>query len=212
MGREASRPEKSRIQKGMTTSQTRSPNGIRAVTTESPVAPLTVLLIERDLPLRLALQSLLGSLDPSWTVEAVDAMPDEYSHYDILICSAVRSCDNRCDRFSQVPMLELQAESSANRLLTIGLNEIPQVMRQKIRRLVSPHEVGWINRLSGRQHEVVEMIGRGHTLCEIADQLQISRKTVDSHRENIKSKLGLQSAAQLREFARRQNFEHGEGI
>src|SRR5437764_322459 len=37
---------------------------------------------------------------------------------------------------------------------------------------------------------------------DIAEQIQLSVKTVETHRENIKSKLGLENAAELNEFAR----------
>jgi DNA-binding NarL/FixJ family response regulator len=37
---------------------------------------------------------------------------------------------------------------------------------------------------------------------DIAQQFHLSGKTIETHRENIKSKLGLQDAAELNRFAR----------
>jgi DNA-binding NarL/FixJ family response regulator len=37
---------------------------------------------------------------------------------------------------------------------------------------------------------------------DIAEQYHLSMKTVETHRENIKLKLGLENAAELNEFAR----------
>lgn len=51
--------------------------------------------------------------------------------------------------------------------------------------------------LSDRELEVFELIGRGLTTRQIADQLHLSPKTVDTHREHIKSKLGLESPNDL---------------
>jgi DNA-binding NarL/FixJ family response regulator len=51
--------------------------------------------------------------------------------------------------------------------------------------------------LSDRELEVLEMIGEGLGSREIAVQLGLSMKTVESHREHIKAKLGLGGAAQL---------------
>jgi DNA-binding NarL/FixJ family response regulator len=51
--------------------------------------------------------------------------------------------------------------------------------------------------LSNRELEVFEMVGRGMTVNEIARRLQVSPKTVDSHRTNIKTKLKLKNSAQL---------------
>jgi DNA-binding NarL/FixJ family response regulator len=51
--------------------------------------------------------------------------------------------------------------------------------------------------LSTRELEVFEMIGQGMTVNEIARRLQVSPKTVESHRKNIKTKLGLKNSAQV---------------
>ena len=51
--------------------------------------------------------------------------------------------------------------------------------------------------LSEREREVFERIGQGLQPREIAKQLQISVKTVETHRLNIRKKLGLTSAPAL---------------
>jgi len=51
--------------------------------------------------------------------------------------------------------------------------------------------------LSHREMEIFEMIGGGLTSQEIAAQLQLSPKTVDSHRERIKQKLDLKNSTAL---------------
>lgn len=54
-----------------------------------------------------------------------------------------------------------------------------------------------LERLSNRELEVFELIGRGMTTGKIADHLQLSIKTIETHRENIKKKLGLSSGQEL---------------
>lgn len=44
--------------------------------------------------------------------------------------------------------------------------------------------------LSDRELEVFRLIGEGHSTRQISDKLQRSPKTIDSHREHIKNKLG----------------------
>jgi DNA-binding NarL/FixJ family response regulator len=54
-----------------------------------------------------------------------------------------------------------------------------------------------IQKLSDRELEVFEYIGQGLGTGEIAKRLNLSIKTVESHRANIKRKLGLASAGEL---------------
>jgi DNA-binding NarL/FixJ family response regulator len=51
--------------------------------------------------------------------------------------------------------------------------------------------------LSNRELQVFEMIGQGLNTIEIAHKLQVSPKTIESHRKVIKTKLNVQTSAQL---------------
>lgn len=55
--------------------------------------------------------------------------------------------------------------------------------------------------LTEREREVLREIARGHATQEIAAALGMSAKTVDSHRRNIREKLGLGSAGDLVRYA-----------
>ena len=55
--------------------------------------------------------------------------------------------------------------------------------------------------LSDRELEVLGLLGRGKTTRQVAESLNLSIKTVDSHRQRIKKKLGLQNSAQVTQFA-----------
>ena len=54
-----------------------------------------------------------------------------------------------------------------------------------------------IDRLSDRELQIFHLIGKGLTTGAIADQLFISTHTIDTHRENIKHKLGIPNAGEL---------------
>ena len=54
-----------------------------------------------------------------------------------------------------------------------------------------------IHGLSNRELEVYEMIGQGLTIQQIAGKLNLSPKTVETHREKVKQKLNLKSSAEL---------------
>jgi DNA-binding NarL/FixJ family response regulator len=51
--------------------------------------------------------------------------------------------------------------------------------------------------LSDRELAVFELIGRGRTVRQIAQQLHLSRKTIETYREHLRSKLGLQTSHEL---------------
>ncbi|MFP4500313.1 MAG: response regulator [Candidatus Hydrogenedentota bacterium] len=51
--------------------------------------------------------------------------------------------------------------------------------------------------LSDRELEVFELLGEGLTTRQVAAQLHLCVKTVESHRGNIKEKLGLENSNQL---------------
>ncbi len=54
-----------------------------------------------------------------------------------------------------------------------------------------------IGSLTDRELQVLNLIGTGRTTGEIAAELKLSPKTIGAHREHIKTKLGLRSAAEL---------------
>ena len=51
--------------------------------------------------------------------------------------------------------------------------------------------------LTNREMEVFELLGHGYETGEIAEQLQLSPKTIGNHYQNIVSKLGLKNKAKL---------------
>jgi len=59
--------------------------------------------------------------------------------------------------------------------------------------------------LSERERDVLRLIALGHTNAEVAEQLFISIRTVESHRAHIQQKLALSSRAELVRYA----LEHG---
>ena len=58
-----------------------------------------------------------------------------------------------------------------------------------------------VDRLTDRELEVVQLIGRGLSSREIAGSLNLSVKTIESHRAHVKEKLNLRNATELIQFA-----------
>ena len=59
-----------------------------------------------------------------------------------------------------------------------------------------------INILSDRELEIFSFIGRGFSVSELASELNVSVKTIETHQMRMKEKLALHSAAELRQKAR----------
>src|SRR5262249_53751804 len=60
---------------------------------------------------------------------------------------------------------------------------------------------GGAEQLTDRELHVLHLLGAGLSTREIAGELKLSFKTIETHRENIKRKLGLQSATALVHYA-----------
>lgn len=63
--------------------------------------------------------------------------------------------------------------------------------------------------LTDRELEIFKLIGAGVTTQAIAEQLYLSTHTVDTHRENIKRKLGAKNGAELNRQAIHSMLESG---
>jgi len=88
----------------------------------------------------------------------------------------------------------LQGEISFSSATTDGiLQRMTGMSREKTS---SPYE-----QLSDRELEVFELIGQGYGTSDIAGLLKLSAKTIEYHRENIKRKLNVTDATQLRRQA-----------
>jgi DNA-binding NarL/FixJ family response regulator len=60
-----------------------------------------------------------------------------------------------------------------------------------------------IKRLSDREWEVFQLIGRGRSTVQIAEALHLSSETVETHRAHVKEKLDLKTMTELVSFASR---------
>jgi DNA-binding NarL/FixJ family response regulator len=114
----------------------------------------------------------------------------------------------------------LQAGASAYVLKNSPIEEIKTAMNQALagKKYVTPQvakEVlpvlkkssqrrgGPINRLTGREREVLQLVAEGRPSKQIADVLCVSPRTVEYHKYKMMGKLGLHSTADLTRYAMR---------
>src|SRR6266404_3829290 len=65
----------------------------------------------------------------------------------------------------------------------------------------SEDESDAVDELSDRELEILELIGKGNEVRQIAKRLHLSPKTVETHRAHIKEKLQLKNAREVARFA-----------
>lgn len=76
------------------------------------------------------------------------------------------------------------------------------LLRQSFdRKTPQPTQPSAQSRLTDREITILEFLGKGMTAGRIAQSLNLSVKTIDAHRANLKRKLGLRSGAELVVYA-----------
>jgi two-component system response regulator NreC len=85
-------------------------------------------------------------------------------------------------------------------------HEIADIVVKDYLASTSPTESSVFQLLSPREREVLQLIAEGKTSAQIADNLHISVKTVESHRQQIMIKLKIKSVAELTKYAIREGL------
>ena len=78
----------------------------------------------------------------------------------------------------------------------LGAKMLQKQIRGQVDSIASP-----VGSLSDRELEVFQLIGRWKGTRQIADELHLSIKTIEYYREQVKRKLGLNSATELTQAA-----------
>jgi len=82
---------------------------------------------------------------------------------------------------------------------------IDVIVKDHFYRLETPSQSP-ISNLTSRQYEVLQLITEGKTTKEIARQMALSVKTIESHRQQIINKLNIHSIAELTKYAIREGL------
>lgn len=77
---------------------------------------------------------------------------------------------------------------------------------------LAPREGGLREQLTNREQTILLQLAQGRSNREVAQELDISVRTVETHRKNIKSKLGISSTAGLTRYAMEHGMLQGTGV
>jgi DNA-binding NarL/FixJ family response regulator len=102
---------------------------------------------------------------------------------------------------SDLIQLELAVRAAANGEKFLSPSVSKYVISDYISRLGAAAESGDEDELTARQREILQLIAEGHTKQEIAQRLNISPKTVETHREQMMARLDIHDVAGLVRYA-----------
>jgi DNA-binding NarL/FixJ family response regulator len=128
--------------------------------------------------------------EPEYVLEAVRAGADGYVLKDMApaeLRAAVLSIHEGKESFS----------GRVTHQLSVGLRKELEDEQQRSR----------ISSLTPRETEVLTLVARGHTNRGIAEELGISPRTVETHRERVMAKLRIRSVAGLTRFVMEQGLD-----
>jgi len=81
---------------------------------------------------------------------------------------------------------------------------LSKVIRQQEYSLSSATE-----ELTDREMAVFQMLGEGHSMSDIANELDLSRKTIETYRRRAKEKLGFDTVSELLQYAVQWSYGRG---
>jgi FixJ family two-component response regulator len=96
--------------------------------------------------------------------------------------------------FIEKPFKETELQALVEKMLAVARLAYKDASNQKTNQ-------GLLNKLTGRERQVLERIVAGRLNKQIADDLTISIKTVEAHRANIMEKLNVSTVADLLRLA-----------
>lgn len=110
--------------------------------------------------------------------------------------------------YNQYAIKAIKSEAFDFLLKPVDIDELKETIERYQKRLVSKSEktpfqnTEILKCFTERELEVLSLIGQHKTAGKIAEELYISKHTVDTHRKNILKKTGLQKTSQLVVFVR----------
>lgn len=83
---------------------------------------------------------------------------------------------------------------------------IAGVVTQELVHPMTSTDSGVCSPLTSREREVLQLLAEGHGTKEVAGMIDVSVKTVETHRQNVMTKLNLHSVAELTKYAVREGL------
>jgi len=121
---------------------------------------------------------------------------DDYVH-DGMAAGAHGYCIKDAD--GDELLLAVKRVLDGKRYVRVGVSEPAAAVGAERRNALSQQPP--FQRLTRRERQILKLVAEGFTNKQIAESLSISFKTVEKHRSNLMTKLGLHTAARLTAYA-----------
>ena len=166
-----------------------------------PTVAADVVLLDLNMPVLdgLATTHRLREEYPDLRILLLSMMTHERTIGEALAAGAHGYVLKNADKYEVVAAL--QGVASGKRFLCseIGLGLLEKALLQESRALTPGTSPGV--HLTHREREILQLVASGLTNQQIADQLFTSKRTVESHRQNLLEKTGVKNTPALVKYA-----------
>ena len=173
----------------------------QALLDQLPAVAADVVLLDLNMPVLdgLATTHRLRAEYPHLRILLLSMMTHERTIGEALAAGAHGYVLKNADKYEVVAAL--QGVASGKRFLCseIGLGLLEKVLLQESRN-PAPGPAPSVH-LTHREREILQLVASGLTNQQIADQLFTSKRTVESHRQNLLEKTGASNTAALVKYA-----------
>ena len=177
----------------------------QALLDQLPTVAADVVLLDLNMPVLdgLATTHRLREEYPHLRILLLSMMTHERTIGEALAAGAHGYVLKNADKYEVVAALQGVAAGKRFLCSEIGLGLLEKLLLQEPRPPAPGTSPGV--HLTHREREILQLVASGLTNQEIADQLFTSKRTVESHRQNLLEKTGVRNTPALVKYA----MEHG---
>ena len=174
----------------------------QALLDQLPTVAADVVLLDLNMPVLdgLATTLRLRAEYPALRILLLSMMTHERTIGEALAAGAHGYVLKNADKYEVVAALQGVAAGKRFLCSEIGLGLLEKVLQQELRSPAAPGRAPGVP-LTHREREILQLVASGLTNQQMADQLFTSKRTVESHRQNLLEKTGASNTAALVKFA-----------
>ena len=175
----------------------------QALLDQLPTVAADVVLLDLNMPVLdgLATTHRLRAEYPELRILLLSMMTHERTIGEAMAAGAHGYVLKNADKYEVVAALQGVAAGKRFLCSEIGLGLLEKLLLQESRNpVLAPAQAPGVP-LTHREREILQLVASGLTNQQIADQLFTSKRTVESHRQNLLEKTGASNTAALVKYA-----------